>query len=77
MGNVYETLKILAANEFKIDSDNIKPDSDIFETFGVDSFQLLNLLSKIEKEFNIEIDYEIAGATTVEDVVNIIEEKLA
>ena len=42
-----------------------RPDGDVFESLGVDSMQVLELLSELELEFDVEIpDYELRDVKT-------------
>ena len=40
------------------------PDDDFFKTLGIDSLQALDLLTKLENHFRVELpDYELQGVT--------------
>lgn len=57
---------------------NISLDSDIFSDLGIDSVEVMDLISMIEKEFNIAINLEkLASKRTVKDIVELVDEGLA
>jgi len=67
----------LAARRFKLDPSGLRPDSDVFESLGVDSMQLLELLSELEREFDVEIpDYELRGVKSFAELARVIERRL-
>jgi acyl carrier protein len=54
----------LAATHFKVSPDKLRPDEDFFKTLGIDSLQALDLLTKLENHFKIELpDYELQGVS--------------
>jgi acyl carrier protein len=54
----------LAAAHFKVPREKLRPDDDFFKTLGVDSLQTLDLLTRLEQHFQIELpDYELQGVT--------------
>ena len=54
----------LAANHFKVSRDELTPDDDFFKKLGIDSLQALEMLTRLENHFNVELpDYEIQGVT--------------
>ena len=54
----------LAAAHFKVPREKLTPDDDFFKTLGIDSLQALNLLTRIEHHFRIELpDYELQGVS--------------
>lgn len=59
------TLIRLAARRFGADETKLKPEDDLFDRLGIDSFQAVELLSDIEGEFDVELpDYEMQGVKT-------------
>jgi len=67
MPNEYKTLDeimALAATHFKVSRDNLRPDEDFFKTLNIDSLQALDLLTRLENHFHVELpDYELQGVT--------------
>jgi acyl carrier protein len=54
----------LAAQHFKVSRDKLTPDDDFFKTLKIDSLQALDLLTRLEHHFNVELpDYELQGVT--------------
>lgn len=52
----------LAAAHFKVDRKKLRPEDDIFEKLGIDSLQALELLTRLERHFGVELpDYELQG----------------
>lgn len=55
----------------------MRPDADVFETLGVDSMQVLSLLSELEQQFEVEIpDYELREVRTFGQLAECIEQRL-
>jgi acyl carrier protein len=67
MRNADQTLGeilILAATHFKVPREKLTPDDDFFKTLGIDSLQALDLLTRLEHHFHIELpDYELQGVS--------------
>lgn len=54
----------LAAAHFKVPRDKLRPDEDFFKTLNIDSLQALDLLTRLENHFHVELpDYELQGVT--------------
>jgi len=54
----------LAAMHFKVPREKLHPDDDFFKTLGIGSLQALDLLTKLENHFCIELpDYEMQGVS--------------
>ena len=52
----------LAASHFKVPREKLSPDEDFFKALGIDSLQTLDLLTKLENHFHVELpDYELQG----------------
>lgn len=63
----------LAARHYDRPRASLTPDADLFKSLGIDSFQALDLLSRLEEEFRCEIpDYELQGVTTFEGLAQVI-----
>ena len=71
---VLEKIKVILAEQFDVEEDSIKNDTDLQDDLGADSLDVVDLLMSIEDEFEIEIpDDEIENIRTVGDLVNYIE----
>ena len=54
----------LVAKHFKVSRDKLRPDEDFFKTLNIDSLQALDLLTRLENHFHVELpDYELQGVT--------------
>ena len=63
----------MIVGELKVDIDKVKPEST-FESLGADSLDTAHLIIFFEKEFDIEIDNDIASQiTTLQDAFDYIE----
>ena len=64
----------LAAARFPIPRAELAPDDDIFERLGIDSLQALELLSRLEERFGVEIpDFELRSVRNFHDLARLIE----
>ena len=71
---VLEKIKVILAEQFDVEEDTIKPETDLQDDLGADSLDVVDLLMSIEDEFEIEIpDEEIENIRTVGDLVSYIE----
>ena len=67
----------LAAAHFKVPRERIDPDADFFKALGIDSLQTLDLLTRLEHHFNVELpDYELQGITDFRTLANKIQARL-
>jgi len=74
---IVERVIALAAQRFKIDPKNLRPDSDVFESLGIDSMQVLELLSELERELDVEIpDYELRGVKSFGELATVIDRRV-
>jgi len=54
----------LAAAHFKVPRAKLSPDEDFFKALGIDSLQALDLLTRLENHFHVELpDYELQGVS--------------
>jgi acyl carrier protein len=54
----------LAAGHFNIERARLGPRDDLFDTLDINSLQVLELLTRLEQHFAIELpDYELQGVT--------------
>jgi acyl carrier protein len=67
----------LAASHFKVPREKLSPDDDFFKTLGIDSLQALDLLTRLEQHFRIELpDYELQGITDFRTLAARIQSRL-
>ena len=67
----------LAAAHFKVPREKLAPDDDFFKTLGIDSLQALDLLTRLEHHFRIELpDYELQGVSEFRTLAERIQSRL-
>jgi acyl carrier protein len=67
----------LAATHFKVARETLSPDDDFFKTLGIDSLQALELLTRLEHHFRVELpDYEMQGVTNFRALAERIQSRL-
>jgi len=67
----------LAATHFKVPREQLTPDDDFFKTLGINSLQALDLLTRIENHFHIELpDYELQGVSDFRTLAERIQSRL-
>jgi acyl carrier protein len=67
----------LAAAHFKVPREKLSPDDDFFKTLGIDSLQALDLLTRLENHFHIELpDYELQGVSDFRTLASRIQSRL-
>lgn len=72
-----EEILRLAATHFKVPREQLSPDDDFFKKLGLDSLQALELLTRLEQHFNIELpDYELQGVTDFRTLAQRIQTRL-
>jgi len=76
MSDVLDRLITLAAKKYAVDASTMKPEADVFDTLGIDSFQAAELMSELEMEFDVEIpDYELQGVKTFAGLAGVIDKR--
>jgi len=67
----------LAAAHFKVPRETLAPDDDFFRKLGIDSLQALDLLTRLEHHFNVELpDYELQGVSDFRTLAERIQARL-
>ncbi|HET9407657.1 MAG TPA: acyl carrier protein [Candidatus Sulfotelmatobacter sp.] len=67
----------LAASHFKVPREKLHPDEDFFKALGIDSLQTLDLLTRLEHHFHVELpDYELQGVTDFRTLAQKIQARL-
>jgi acyl carrier protein len=67
----------LAAAHFKVPRETLGPDDDFFKTLGIDSLQTLDLLTRLENHFHVELpDYELQGVSDFRTLASRIQARL-
>ena len=69
----YEKVRAIIAEQFNVPAEEISAATAFIEDLGMDSIEILQLILKIEKEFDIELnDLRPEMMFTVGDAVNYI-----
>jgi acyl carrier protein len=72
-----EEILDLAAKHFKVGREKLTPDDDFFKTLGIDSLQALDLLTRLENHFHVELpDYELQGVSDFRTLASRIQTRL-
>lgn len=67
----------LASRHFKVPAGSLAPEDDFFKKLGIDSLQALELLSRLENHFSIELpDYEVQGVSDFRTLAERIQSRL-
>ena len=67
----------LASKHFHLPPGALAPDDDFFKKLGIDSLQTLELLSRVENHFGIELpDYEVQGVSDFRTLASRIQSRL-
>ena len=73
---VDEIMKLAAAT-FKVPREELSPDDDFFEKLSINSLQALELLTRLEHHFGVELpDYEFQGVTSFRGLAERISARL-
>ena len=72
-----DEIMALAATHFKAARENLNPDDDFFKSLGIDSLQALDLLTRLENHFHVELpDYEMQGVSDFRTLASRIQARL-
>lgn len=72
-----EQVLALASAHFKVARTEISPDDDFFKKLGINSLQALDLLTRVESHFGIELpDYELQGVSDFRTLAQRIQARL-
>ena len=67
----------LASRHFKVARHELQADDDFFDKLKIDSLQALELLSRLEHHFGVEIpDYEMQGVSDFRTLAARVQERL-
>ena len=72
---MYEKLVSYAAKQLELDASEITPDST-FESLGIDSLDIVEMVMDLESELGIELDMEDEKISTFGELASFIETKL-
>jgi len=72
-----DEILILAAEHFRVPREQLRPDDDFFKKLGINSLQALDLLTRLEQHFHIELpDYELQGVSDFRTLSERIQSRL-
>ena len=67
----------LASKHFNVAAGTLAPEDDFFKKLGIDSLQTLEMLSRLENHFGIELpDYEVQGVSDFRTLASRIQSRL-
>ena len=67
----------LATKHLQVPAGSLAPGDDFFKKLGIDSLQTLELLSRLENHFGIELpDYEVQGVSDFQTLAERIQSRL-
>ena len=72
---MYEKLVNYAAKQLELDAAEITPDST-FESLGIDSLDIVEMIMDLESELGIELDLEDQKIATFGELAEFIDSKL-
>ena len=72
---MYEKLVNYAARQLELDASEITPEST-FESLGIDSLDIVEMIMDLETELGIELDMEDQKIATFQELADFIDSKL-
>jgi len=67
----------LATKQFKVAPGSLKAEDDFYKKLGIDSLQALEMLSRLENHFHIELpDYEVQGVSDFKTLAKRVQARL-
>ncbi len=72
---MYEKLVAYASKELELDPSEITPEST-FESLGIDSLDIVEMIMDLEGELGIELDLEDQQIATFRELADFIETKI-
>jgi acyl carrier protein len=67
----------LVSTHFKVPAGSLAPEDDFFKKLGIDSLQALEMLTRLENHFGIELpDYEVQGVSDFRTLASRIQSRL-
>ena len=73
---MFEKLANYAAKQLELDATEITPDST-FESLGIDSLDVVEMIMDLETELGVELEMEDQKITTLQELADFVEKKLA
>jgi acyl carrier protein len=77
LNQTIDEILTLAATAFKVPRAQLSADDDFFQKLGINSLQALELLTRLENHFRVELpDYEFQGVTSFRGLAERIQARL-
>jgi acyl carrier protein len=74
---IVEEILNLASVHFKVPREKLSADDDFFQSLGIDSLQTLDLLTRLEHHFGVELpDYELQGVSDFRTLAGRVQARL-
>ena len=74
--STFERVRAVIADELEVSEDEVTEEASFTEDLGADSLDLVELVMRLEEEFEVEIpDEDAEKIRTVRDALKYIEEK--
>lgn len=74
--SIFDRVREVIADELEVSLDEVTENASFMDDLGADSLDLVELVMRLEEEFEIEIpDEDAEKIRTVKDALNYIEEK--
>lgn len=75
---VFDKIRDIIVDQLDVDAEEVTAESSIIDDLGADSLDVVDLISSVEDEFDVEIpDEKVEGIKTVGDIVAYIESATA
>lgn len=73
---VFEKIRDIIVDQLDASADDVTAEASIIDDLGADSLDVVDLISSVEDEFDVEIpDEEVENIKTVGDIVSYIESR--
>ena len=77
LADTTDQILTLAAQHFKVSRETLSANDDFFKKLGINSLQALDLLTRLENHFHVELpDYELQGVTDFRTLAERIQSRL-
>ncbi len=75
--DIYKRVRKILARMVKLKESAVTLEAHLRDDLGVDSVDIWDIMTKMEEEFDIDVEEgDAAGVETVQDVVNIVKSKM-
>ena len=77
MNEITEKIQLIIKDNFGLDEMSLKGDANFSDDLGIDSLDIMELLIRIEKEFNIKIpDEDAEKLTNTSSIIAYVQQQL-